>query len=194
MKKLIILLAILITSLIVILSITVISTSDSSVNNDSTSANESSKSNYTNDQVSTLKSSYKTVINDQKEAIDLLKANSTFESYKADQVSDDYFIINVQSKSKEEKKYIVYPSGIYMTITDDIVLKNDGVVSTPEIGVMIALDLMGSKLNDDYSFHITQLEDAYQIDVVSKSKAKANQDSVIASYAISYDGSYFLAI
>ncbi len=187
MKKIIIILTTLFIALTCIVAVGVISS-------DNQSEEEKEISSYTKDDVKIIASTYETQVNNSNEAIELLKANSNFETYELYKEQDNHYLIDVTSSRGDKSRYIVYQSGIYLTITDELILNNDGVIANPEEAIMVALDIMDSGLDEDYSYHVNSYDGGYEVKIASKSLAKAGERSLIASYAINYDGSFYLAV
>ncbi len=141
-----------------------------------------------------LQALYPDQVTTADEAITLLQEHSNFTSYELTEETEDYYIITVTDSTDEQKQYVVYPSGFYFINNSEIILKNDGLISSPELAIMVSLDLAGLEPDDDYTYHISQYDEGYQVDIVSTSQLKLGASGVVASYAVYYTGETLLSV
>lgn len=147
------------------------------------------------DELTTLNEKYPPLFTSGDDAINYLEAITNFAEYEITSTGEDYYEITVMDDEDNSKVYIVYDNGLYFVSNDDLELENDqGIITSPKIAIMIALDALTNELDSDNTYHVSQAEDAYQISIVSKAAVQAGEDGVLSSYYVNYDGTYYLSV
>lgn len=123
-------------------------------------------------------------------AKEYLENLTKFTSYQIKDTKKDYTIIETSDSNANIRTYVIYNNGIYFEYAEDINLENPGIVKNPNIAIMVVLTTINRKLDNDYNYYITQLDNDYEVEIVSKTLLKSGQDGLITSYRVNQNGEY----
>lgn len=191
-KKIIIICTIVLIILLSILVIKLISSpkldKQEQVNNEQQILDDDDK--LSKEELESIEKNFPDLFSPGEGAKEYLQNLTKFTSYQIKDTKKDYTIIETSDSNANIRTYVIYNNGIYFEYAEDINLENPGIVKNPNIAIMVVLTTINRKLDNDYNYYITQLDNDYEVEIVSKTLLKSGQDGLITSYRVNQNGEY----